>query len=196
MTPTVIDLYHEDDVTSFSELAAAGITGILHKATQGITTIDPAYADRKTEWANLGWWGAYHWYMGTDDPKSQAQHFLSVAGPCTVYAVDYEDTESSCTIAGMIEFIEAVEAEIDSQMVIYGGQGLLGEQLETATPEQIVFLAARRIWWSEYETATPHYLPTHIWPTYWLWQYTESGEIAGVRGEVDLNCAPEGAAVA
>jgi lysozyme len=193
-TPKVIDIFHEDDVTSFAALVDAGIQGILHKATQGLTVTDPLYAERKEEVARLGptpWWGAYHWYVGTDDPKAQAAYFLSVAGQCSVYAIDYEDTESDITISGMIEFIEAVEAEIDSKVVIYGNHDQLGTQLASASADQIGFLAARRLWWAEYETETPRYLPTDVWPTYWLWQYTESGNISGVSGACDLNASGE-----
>src|SRR5437588_710838 len=40
----VVDLYHDDQVTSFADAAAAGTWGIIHKATTGGTGHDAMYA--------------------------------------------------------------------------------------------------------------------------------------------------------
>lgn len=37
INPKVIDLYHGDVVTSFEAAHAAGIRGVIHKATEGAT---------------------------------------------------------------------------------------------------------------------------------------------------------------
>jgi len=36
----VVDLFHQDAVTSFTDAAAAGLWGVIHKATTGATGTD------------------------------------------------------------------------------------------------------------------------------------------------------------
>jgi hypothetical protein len=35
MQPLVIDIYHGDNVSSFTQVKDAGIVGVIHKASQG-----------------------------------------------------------------------------------------------------------------------------------------------------------------
>ncbi|HEX8922962.1 MAG TPA: glycoside hydrolase family 25 protein, partial [Pyrinomonadaceae bacterium] len=77
----VVDLSHFNTVSSFETVKADGIAGVIHKATQGTTIIDPQYHTRKSEALAAGlWWGAYHFGVGGDGTQ-QAQHFLSVVSP-------------------------------------------------------------------------------------------------------------------
>jgi hypothetical protein len=47
--PLVVDLFHGDGVASFSQAYAAGVRGIIHKATTGATGVDDAYASRRAD---------------------------------------------------------------------------------------------------------------------------------------------------
>jgi glycosyl hydrolase family 25 len=80
----VIDLSHCNEVTSFAQVKAGGILGVVHKATQGSGSTDQTYAARRPQALAAGpWWSAYH--LGTNtEGTAQAQHFLSVVnpGPC------------------------------------------------------------------------------------------------------------------
>jgi lysozyme len=40
INPLVVDLSHYDDVADFGAVKAAGIAGIIHKATEGVGFID------------------------------------------------------------------------------------------------------------------------------------------------------------
>src|SRR3954471_18314901 len=93
----VIDLYHNDNVTSFQRAADAGLWGIIHKATTGATGVDPEYANRRQPALDAGLlWGAYHW--GTNaDVNAQVENFLDTAQPdeMTLVALDFEETEGN-----------------------------------------------------------------------------------------------------
>ena len=39
----VIDLSHHNNSVDFGKLAAAGVVGVIHKATQGADGVDPTY---------------------------------------------------------------------------------------------------------------------------------------------------------
>ena len=45
----VIDLSHHNNNVDFAKVVAAGVLGVIHKATQGTTTVDPLYAQRRGE---------------------------------------------------------------------------------------------------------------------------------------------------
>ena len=60
INPLVVDLSHHNDVTDFSAVKAAGIAGIIHKATEGVGFTDKLYADRRGRALGVGLlWGAY-----------------------------------------------------------------------------------------------------------------------------------------
>ena len=43
----VIDLSHRNAVADFARVRAAGVAGVIHKATQGIGFVDKMYIPRK-----------------------------------------------------------------------------------------------------------------------------------------------------
>jgi lysozyme len=183
----IVDLSHFDDLEplAFQKMALAGVTGFLHKATEGITIRDLTYAARKVEAkqqaASLPW-GAYHFFR-PDDPTTQASHFLRYCGQPDDWALDYEDPKGELDAA--ITFMEDVEKAVGKQMMIYGNRAVLGQQISVASAAQKSFLSARRLWWAEYDVQAPK-IPS-IWAKFDLWQWTQSGRVAGVVGKCDLN---------
>ncbi|HKO56422.1 MAG TPA: glycoside hydrolase family 25 protein [Thermoanaerobaculia bacterium] len=185
----VVDLYHNDDVTSFAAAAAAGIWGVIHKATTGQTGQDSAYAARRGEALAAGLlWGAYHW--GTNaDVAGQVENFLNVADPDdeTLVALDFEETEGNqMTLDQAREFLERVADKLGRKPVLYGG-GLLKTELGS---EQDPFFGGHRLWLAHYsETPTVQ----ASWDTYWLWQYTDSrtgiepNTVDGIPGDSNGN---------
>jgi GH25 family lysozyme M1 (1,4-beta-N-acetylmuramidase) len=47
INPLVVDLSHHNDVADFGKVKAAGIAGIIHKATEAIGFVDNMYAVRR-----------------------------------------------------------------------------------------------------------------------------------------------------
>ncbi len=185
----VVDLYHNDDVTSFADAAEAGIWGIIHKATTGGTGKDSAYASRRPQALAAGLlWGAYHW--GTNaDVTSQVNNFLQVAKPDdqTLVALDFEETQGNqMTLDQARQFLTLVEQRIGRKPVLYGG-GLLKSSLGNT---QDPFFGSHRLWLAQYGT-NPSVQAS--WDTYWLWQYTDSltgpepNTIAGIPGDSNGN---------
>ena len=77
----VIDLSHHNGNPDFKKIAADGIVGVIHKATQGTKNVDPTYAARRKPALDAGLlWGAYHFGTGSDG-LMQAEHFLDVVKP-------------------------------------------------------------------------------------------------------------------
>lgn len=166
----VIDLSHFNNVTDFNAIKADGIVGIIQKATQGTTYVDPTYAERKPQALAAGlWWGAYHFATG-DDPIAQAQHFLDTVkpGPTDLLVLDFEQngSGSSMTVAQAEQFLQYVYSAVGRWPGFYSGsyiKQLLGNGTNAV-------LQNCWFWLSEYGP-TPK-VPAN-WPTWTMWQYTD-----------------------
>jgi lysozyme len=175
MKPVVVDVYYRDKVEDFAAMKAAGIRGVIHKATQGTRFVDPLYAKRKEQARAAGLlWGAYHFATG-NDVVDQVGHFLEVVGddPDTLLVLDFEPNPSgsTMTLEQAKEFLRLVALRTGQKPVIYSGS-LLKDRLKRADP----FLADHRLWLSEYG---PRAVLPPGWSTYWLWQYTGDGKGPG-----------------
>jgi len=189
MTPRVADLYHDDAVTSFAEAAAAGIWGIIHKASQGASASDHTYADRRAAATSAGLkWGAYH-FGTSEDPEAQVSHFLAVAAPAadTLLVLDWEPgrsaaaTMSKAQAKRFLALLCEKSGREPGTIAIYGGE-LLREALG---PDDKPFFGQFKLWLSQYG---PHCHVPACWDRTFLWQYTGDGEgpaphgIAGIPG--------------
>src|SRR5262245_38820369 len=143
MTPSVIDLSHHNTVISFAAIKAAGIEGIVHKASQGLKYADPDYEKRRADAKRYGLLlGAYH-FATNANPSEQVVHFLKAAKPDadTLLALDWEHNPDGpdMSTAQAREFLLTLMKATGRQprdIVIYGGN-LLKEQIDT--PEEIAF---------------------------------------------------------
>jgi lysozyme len=175
----VLDLSHHncgpggpDDDIDFAALAAFGIRGIIHKASQGASIVDRTYADRREQARAAGLlWGAYHFATG-DDPEAQLTHFLEVAQPDaqTLLALDHEPNNGNdLDVDGARAFLDAGRQKLGRQLVLYSGN-LIKEQLRE--PDE--FFGGHRLWLCEYG---PRMILPPAWAQAgaWLWQFSGDG---------------------
>src|SRR5262245_7195475 len=192
MTPKrmVLDLSHHNTINDWDEMVASGITGIIHKASEGDYMTDSKYPGRRSGCKESGLtWGAYH--FATNDPVSaQVDTFLSYAAPDrdTMLVLDWEPYGSKeMTVDQAKEWIEQVEERTNrpGEVVIYSGN-LAKEKLDSGD----TFFGQRRLWLAQY-SSTPKVEPP--WSKYWLWQYSDGQAgpqpkgCPGVGGYVDTN---------
>ena len=167
---SVIDLSHHNGSVNLVEAAADGIVGVIHKATQGATFNDPAYATNKQKAADAGLlWGAYHFADGTD-AIAQADHFLDIVKPDdqTLIVLDFEENTAgaSMTLEGARAFVNRVNEQVGRFPGLYGGsflKHLLGQNLDPV-------LAGCWFWLAQYND-TP--IVPKNWPSWTMWQYTD-----------------------
>lgn len=186
--PVVIDIYHGNAVNSFAQARAAGVLGIIHKATTGQSGKDKAYTERRSAAEAAGLlWGAYHW--GTNAPvAAQVDNFLLKAQPDenTLVALDYElDAKFQMSFDQAREFLERIHEKLGRRAVLYSGH-LIKEKLGTRVDP---FWGAHRLWHAEYN---PTAKVQKSWPSYWLWQYGEKAStVPGIPGnsggKIDYN---------
>ena len=193
ITPKVLDLSHYDKVTDINAVQAAGILGIVNKATEGLGYRDDTYASRRTQVESAGLkWGAYH-FMRPGDPIAQAKFFLGVVGDPAGLMLMCDWEIPGVSIATMKQFQHAIHDKVGRFPVLYSYGAMLIQMLGTKT--QDADLAQMRLWLAAYNN---HPLwPTQIWPVPFLWQFTGDGNgngphqipgivLVGSRG-IDIN---------
>lgn len=193
MTPRVVDISHHNTVIDLKATAAAGVWGVIHKASQGRSYRDPDYTSRRAlAKAACLLWGAYHFNTG-DPVKDQVENFLSAAKPDdqTLMVLDFEDNRlSNMTIEQAADFLVEIPKRLGRPAAIYSGNRLK-ELLPGATQSARDLICRHRLWLCQYG-------PRAVLPAgfdhYWLWQYTGDGigpqphSIAGIKGTgIDLN---------
>lgn len=168
INPMVVDLSHHNAVDDLKAAWNFGIRGIIYKATEGQTYVDPTYAKVRAKALELGFlWGAYHFFR-PGDIRKQVLHFIKTAGPdqTTLLALDHED--AGCSAADAETFLRTLEALTGRKPVIYTGH-LIKDQMKNQVNE---YFAGCRLWLAQYgATATCQ----ASWDDWWLWQYTGDG---------------------
>jgi GH25 family lysozyme M1 (1,4-beta-N-acetylmuramidase) len=134
--------------------------------------------------------GAYHFFRPDEDPQAQAEHFLQRVNDAGGFEPDdlpsVLDIEVDGGLAaweiedGIQIWVEAVQAFTGKVPVIYTGSYFwddrgLGTQFST-----------HPLWTAHY-TGNPCPLISSAWSSWTLWQFTSSGAVPGIAGNVDLN---------
>ena len=168
----VIDLSHHNDPVDLFKVKAAGIVGVIHKATQGSGFKDAMYTARRKQAEQAGLlWGAYHFGTAAD-PAAQAKFFISVAKltPGDIFALDVERNDltpnNTMSLAQARTCISALEDATGITPGLYCGR-YVKDQLADS---QDKILGACWLWWSQFGPK-PSIPPA--WSNWTLWQYTD-----------------------
>jgi lysozyme len=156
------------------------------KATEGTTYKDPWFA---TNWANMKKVGlirgAYHFGHPGSDPIAQARFFVNTVKPTTgdlQLVLDLEVTDGK-TPAQVWAWTQAFIGEIKRLTgrpgIIYTGYYFWKDNV--GNPNNNLNCP---LWIAIYG---PNPLVPSAWSTWSFWQYTSSGSVPGVSGNVDLD---------
>lgn len=190
-TPSVIDLSHHNTIPqSLQPANDSGIIGVIHKATEGVSVTDDKLKARRALARDAGMlFGAYH-FLRKGSIRDQVAFFIdtcmSAQGEAFEWskwllALDYED--DSVPLDDAIEFLEELEAQTARSPLLYSGH-TLKDKLGGKTDAR---LSGYRLWLAQYTSGTPSLPPG--FDRYWLWQYTDKGQVPGINPPVDLNQA-------
>ena len=179
-----IDISHWNDGADFAAIKSDGRTFVYIKATEGITYNDSAYTSNRTGAAAAGLlWGAYHFMRFNVSPEAQAEHFwqiISGTGYTLRPVVDVEVADGVQKAADvraiLARFCARFEELSGMQPVIYSYTRYINEYGLAKD------FSDRLLWQADYRSARAD--------TGWsaqVWQYSESGSVAGLGGNVDLN---------
>jgi len=130
--------------------------------------------------------GAYQWFLPEDDPIEQAQFLLDVIGPLgpsdlpPVADVEDDGGQSASTIASKLgQWVAHIEQAIGRKPIIYTGKYFWQDSV--GGTNAFVDLP---LWIPNYSYDCPN-LPNGSWSDWKFFQYTSTGSVSGVSGNVD-----------
>ncbi len=178
-----IDVSNWQGEINWPKVADAGIKFAFIKATEGQSYVDPRLQSNVSGAKMVGLKiGLYHFLsVGDVNPLTQARHFVSTIKDITadwlVCDVEEHSDNVSMVVSHTREWLQEVESLTQKRPLIYTyldyANTVLGNSF-TNWP----------LWIAQYGAREPS---KTAWPTWVCWQYSNTGEIDGILGKVDLN---------
>jgi len=187
MNPIVIDISHWQASVDFKKVKDGGTVGVIIKATQGTTSVDPTFIGRRQGAVSAGLLVASYHYLTKGSIAQQMAFYVKTVAPSkgSRLVIDFED--KGLTIGDLELAVKTLwELAPDCEVTVYGANGFLGALLKGAKNDT---LAKCSLWVASYTTASK---PTTAdlngtWPVWSLWQYSQTGSVEGVKGDCDSN---------
>ncbi|MBL0220568.1 MAG: hypothetical protein IPQ07_42710 [Myxococcales bacterium] len=187
--PTVkgIDVSYYQGTIDWTKAKADGVEYAFIRVSDGLATVDTKF---DTNWAQTRakgiLHGAYQFFRPAQDPIAQADLLLSKIGTPApddlppVIDVEADGGLTPAQVSAKVRiWIDHVTAAIGKRPIVYTGFYFWRDQVggdESASP----------LWHAQYSTAAcPNIAPT--WQDWAFWQYTSSGAVNGIAGNVDMN---------
>ena len=168
-------------------VAKSGVSFGFVKATEGATFVSSTFA---ANWSGMKAAGvirgAYHFFRPARDPIAQANSFLrtakiSIGDLPPVLDVEANDGLSPSELNRRIsQWLNVVESATKRQAIIYTSLNFWRESLNNSDA-----FRGHPLWIAQYGVDRPE-LPGN-WSQWLFWQFSDSGRILGVAGDVDLN---------
>jgi len=189
--PTVkgIDVSQYQGTINWTAAKNDGVHYAMIRVSDGLNFHDPTF---DTNWANSRSagvkHGAYQFFEPAQDPIAQADYLLTKIGnaiqpddmPPTL-DVEVTDGLGPAAVAGAVKkWVDYVTMKLGRRPIIYTGyyfwRDSVGDANESASP----------LFHAQYTSAA---CPTiaDAWPTWSFWQYTSTGSVAGISGNVDTD---------
>lgn len=180
-----IDISHHQgkiDWVLFKDRADSLIRFVYCKATEGTDFVDPQWENNRNHLTELNiTHGAYHFFNPKTNPTTQATHFLKYYQSRQddlppVLDAETEGKSDQVLIDGMKEWLIRVEASTGKRPVIYTSYHFYNTKFKDA-------FTGYKFWIANYSN-TPHRVKHN---DIIHWQYSDLGEIPGIKNKVDLN---------
>jgi lysozyme len=168
----------------WDDMAAAGIVGVILKATEGVSYVDDTFRGRYDACIEHGVAVCAYHFLRHGKIADQMASFLNVVRPRQGerMVLDWED--SSVTLSELKQAIEILlEQDADIQVTVYGSASFIQTYVPNRADD---VLAKTSLWVARYSSEEP-YWPSAVWPTWSLWQCTDSHYGPNGYGPLDGN---------
>ena len=190
-----IDISYWQQQFDFTKVAASEISFAYIKATEGKTRLEPMAKLQASKAQSSGIpIGYYHFaHIEADKAQEEANFFaqrLSVLPSSNLIPVlDIETNKANmkpdAVTQWITQFIQTMEQLGHERVMIYSYAAFLNTSLTKGHS-----LGGNPLWLAQYRTDDkPAALPSG-WADWTIWQYTQTGTVPGINGNVDMNrCA-------
>jgi lysozyme len=177
-----IDVSHWQNDIDWEKVKADGVQFVFVKATQGTKYVDDKFLSNVKGAVGAGLHvGAYHFatFDTVAEAKAEAKYFLSnVKGLHLDYplVLDLEQDKANVSNSQLTDAAVAFLEELESAgyfAMLYTGKSFLESQLDEKR------LKPYSIWVARYNDTLGRDAD--------VWQYTSSGKVNGIKGNVDMN---------
>jgi len=183
-----IDVSKWQGTINWPAVAGDGVRFAFIRVSDGTGYIDQKFG---ANWSGAGAQGilrgAYQFFRADESVEAQAQIVLDHlaehgAGELPpVIDVESADGQTAATIAANVgRWIDIVEAATGRSPIIYTGRYFWDGSVKSDA------FADRALWIAHWTSAACPGLPTP-WDDWDFWQYSATGRVAGISGDVDLN---------
>jgi len=182
-----VDISHHVENVNLKQLSDS-VDFIYMKATEGTTFVSPTYVSRAKELNTLDIpWGAYHYYRVSSSPEKQAEHFLKYVDansgiPPVLDIEAINNNFKSHHREDLITFLDIIEKRTGIVPIIYVGYYFARDEIKTNEK-----FKKYPLWMPWYTSNFSKVKCPEPWDKITIWQYSESGSVNGVRGNVDCN---------
>ncbi|KGR77091.1 GH25 family lysozyme [Ureibacillus sinduriensis] len=187
-----IDVSRYQEEIDFDAVANAGMEAVIIKSSEGVDYTDPNfevnYEGAKAAGLKVGF---YHFLTATtvEQAREEANFFASIINGKEIDikpVMDFEDLEGLS-----VEEINAIAlAFADELESLTGLPVMVYSNANNATNVFSESLTTYSLWLAQYDGSEPS--DEVIWDTWAGWQYTDTGTVEGIEGDVDLNIFNDG----
>jgi len=189
-----IDVSNFQGTVNWSEVARSGERFTFVLATDGVSFTSPTFSAQYSGAKDAGLFrGAYH-FARPDEPDApmQANRFLDVVrysndGRSLPAVVDMENNPNGAQCYGLTtsQMISWIRGFLDTVRERTGRDGIIytSRSFWQACTDNSTAFTSYPLWLAEYGVSQPELFGG--WPYYSFWQYTNTGSVPGVNGNVD-----------
>lgn len=190
----VSDFQGDITVSEWTQIKNSGREFAFVKATEGMTFTATTFANNITRARQAGVLvGAYHYGRPDNNTAQQdADNFISKINPYLISGnlrpvLDIEVDAGDVTFMSnwVNAFCNRVKTVTGISPIVYTGQFFASTNFNSSVTQWPLWIARYPIPTPDPLTASPG--STTPWPTWNFWQYTASGTVPGISGNVDLN---------
>ncbi|TCM93120.1 GH25 family lysozyme M1 (1,4-beta-N-acetylmuramidase) [Paenibacillus sp. BK033] len=183
----IIDVSHHQGSINWTAVKSDGVKGAFIKATEGRTILDDKLEVNAKEAATVGLAiGFYHYaHPENNDPLVEAAQFANAIKGFAAQFPHVLDVEGKASTVGGVQlsdwcltWLQEVERITGHPTMIYTGASFAKIFLNKQ-------VASFPLWIAHYGVETP--IANGTWEKWSVFQYTSSGSVKGITGNVDIN---------
>lgn len=184
-----IDVSYYQGSIAWSSVYAAGKRFAFARISDGTTYVDSKFSTYWPAMKSAGIIrGAYQFFRPNQDAAAQANLFLSKLGTLASTdmppVIDVEVTggmSGTAIVSGVQTWVNIVKSATGRNPIIYTSPSFWA-----ALPSTKANLSNCSLWIAHWGVSNPT-VPSP-WTTWKFWQYSATGRVSGISGDVDLDC--------